>query len=249
LQTHDILIVGWNAGGDTTGLSASVLAQGVTGRIILSGHDADPHTAPPPGYEPYYRVAAERMLIQAIDYVLKGGGTGMITFGDSTAFPYLLNAWGISAQAVVPGRDTIEAFTQEGLASGVFEGLTRVDMSDWRASFHDVFDIHNAPDFVAFEFGANASELVTVARWRPLNLTKTAELFFGDSVLPGEPITYHIQFGNPYSLTATDVELIDDLPERTMRRTVALHGVSLRWSRRASLRIILPARSPRTSGR
>lgn len=42
----DILIVGWNEVGSTgtSGLNSDVLRAGITGRIILTGHDADYHT-------------------------------------------------------------------------------------------------------------------------------------------------------------------------------------------------------------
>jgi len=39
LESHDILIVGWNANGDTSGLDDEILAAGITGRVILSGHE------------------------------------------------------------------------------------------------------------------------------------------------------------------------------------------------------------------
>jgi len=44
LQTHDILIVGWAITGDKSGLSSSIIDAGITGRVILSGHDSDYHT-------------------------------------------------------------------------------------------------------------------------------------------------------------------------------------------------------------
>ena len=47
LATHDILIVGWNWQGDTSGLDDETLAAGITGRVILSGHDLDFHTVNP----------------------------------------------------------------------------------------------------------------------------------------------------------------------------------------------------------
>ncbi|MFA6426811.1 MAG: hypothetical protein WCW64_11630, partial [Phycisphaerae bacterium] len=38
IASHDILIVGTNGGGDTTGLDAITLSTGITGRVILTGH-------------------------------------------------------------------------------------------------------------------------------------------------------------------------------------------------------------------
>lgn len=51
------------------GLDAPTLSAGITGRVILSGHDADLHTVEgPPEKQPF----AEAFLAQAIDYVLEG---------------------------------------------------------------------------------------------------------------------------------------------------------------------------------
>jgi hypothetical protein len=110
LATHDILIVGWNADGNTAGLHSDDLAAGTTGRVILTGHDLDYHTVN--GFE-----AAQTMLIQSINYVLEGGGTGMIILVDNVdAFSYLpKQAWGINA--ATGGTNTVTAFTSEGLAT------------------------------------------------------------------------------------------------------------------------------------
>jgi hypothetical protein len=43
LTTHDILIIGWNYGGDVNGLHSDDLAAGITGRIVSTGHDLDSH--------------------------------------------------------------------------------------------------------------------------------------------------------------------------------------------------------------
>ena len=45
LSTHNILIVGWTSSGSMEGLDPDVLASGITGRVVLTGHDADFHTA------------------------------------------------------------------------------------------------------------------------------------------------------------------------------------------------------------
>ncbi|UCG59388.1 MAG: hypothetical protein JSU70_07720, partial [Phycisphaerales bacterium] len=39
----DVLVVGWNALGDMSGLPAAVVAGGVRGNVLLTGHDADFH--------------------------------------------------------------------------------------------------------------------------------------------------------------------------------------------------------------
>ena len=82
LQNHDILIVGWNQGGDMTGLHSDVLASGITGRIVLTGHDADLHTIQRNFY-------AQTMLIQAINYILQDSNTGLICLADTANFSYL----------------------------------------------------------------------------------------------------------------------------------------------------------------
>ena len=100
MATHDILIIGWNNQGDTNGLSVSVLAQGITGRVIITGHDADFHALDP--YHVQIRQYAQTFLVNVINYVLQGGSgkTGMIALGDFPAsgpgFPYLPSQWGIS---------------------------------------------------------------------------------------------------------------------------------------------------------
>ncbi|MFA6426452.1 MAG: hypothetical protein WCW64_09785, partial [Phycisphaerae bacterium] len=67
LASHDILIVGSNFYGDTTGLHSGVLAAGITGRVILTGHDADLHIV-------LNVEDAETFLVNAINYVLTGSG-------------------------------------------------------------------------------------------------------------------------------------------------------------------------------
>ncbi len=50
LATNDILIVGWNTGSsaDMAGLNALILEAGITGRVVLSGHDMDYHVVNTP---------------------------------------------------------------------------------------------------------------------------------------------------------------------------------------------------------
>ncbi len=165
LATHDILIVGWNAGGDTSGLDPNILAAGITGRVILTGHDADYHTVHGPA-------AAEVFFVQAIDWVLKGEGTGLITLGCTDKFPYLPERWDVSATVVV-GED-VDEFTEEGLASGVYDGLEPGDLSNWGASYHDVFDIDaNISAFVPFELGGYiGNDIITVASVPYFNICK-----------------------------------------------------------------------------
>ena len=214
LATHDILIVGWNAGGDTSGLHSNDLAAGITGRVILTGHDLDFHTA---NYYGGHWPGAEKMLIQAINYVLEGGGTGMITLGCTgnypytNGFPYLPEEWDVNA--VTGGSEDINEFTPEGLDSGVFDGLDPCDMCGWQQSYHDTFTINQGSDFVPFELGgSNGDANVTVARtFGTLSLTSTAG-FVGECVCPGDIITYNLTYGNLQNGTAYNIEIIDHLP-------------------------------------
>jgi len=212
LQTHDILLVGWNNQGDTTGLHADDLLTGITGRIILSGHDLDPHTAG----TPYYHPAAEKLLIQFIDYVLKADGTGMITLGDCLdTFPYLpKEQWGISVQ--VPSLNdthTVKTFTPEALSSGVYDDLDPCDLC-YNGSYHNNFIINSDSNFVSFEIGGiyYGDVNVTVVRC-PFTLTKTANS--ADRVKPGDQFTYTINYHNATengTQTLTHVVLTDYLP-------------------------------------
>lgn len=169
LTTHDLLVVGWNAGGNMTGLSAAVLAGGITGNILLTGHDADVHVVHGWDYggggdavDGY----ATAFLSQSISLATGAAGTGLVALGDySTAFSYLPGAWGISATGGLAGEN-ISSFTAAGLASGVYAGLTPADMSNWYESYHAKFDAYGAA-FSAFELGNNDSDVVTIGRVIP----------------------------------------------------------------------------------
>ena len=216
LATHDILIVGWNKNGNTTGLHSDDLAAGINGRVILTGHDLDFHTAPPAGYYP--QEAAEKMLIQAIDYVLAGDGTGMITLGCTAGFPYLPKQnWDVNA--VAGGSEIVTEFTPYGLASGVFDGLEPGNMCNWGQSYHDKFTIMPGSAFVPFELGgSNGDANVTVDRASvyPLKLFKTDDANAG-WVKPGDRLTYTINYSYPnnnpnWTITLHNVVLTDYLP-------------------------------------
>jgi hypothetical protein len=208
LQNHDILIVGWNVFGDTDGLNPNVLVAGITGRIILSGHDADYHTVNGPE-------AGKILLTQAIEYVLAGSGTGLITLGDTNGFAYLPPAWGVSVQ--VGGSETITAFTADGLASGVYDDLTPNDMCNWGTSYHDTFTAWGS-DFVSFELGGTGQDVITIAKTRgcgPPKLTKVDDVNDGDCVGPGREINYTICYNysnEPNIGDINNVNIIDDLP-------------------------------------
>ncbi len=202
LATHDILIVGWNWYGDTSGLHSDDLAACITGRVILSGHDLDYHT-----YGGI--VAARTMFIQAIDYVLKGGGTGMITLGCTSAFPYLpKQQWDVNAQPV--GGNIITEFTSEGLASGIYDGLTPSAMCNWYQSYHNIFSIGPGSDFVPFELGSNG--VVTIARTHKISILYINKSVVDepDFVVPGDYITYMITYG-PNGFDHSNVKITDYL--------------------------------------
>jgi hypothetical protein len=165
LATYNLLVIGWNAGpGNMSGITPSILAGGITGNVLLTGHDADFHTVVYPGPGG----AAEQFLSQSMSFATAGGGTGLVALGDfSTAFSYLPAAWGISATGFL-GSETITAFTPAGLASGVFDGLTPAMMSNWGTSYHTAFNSWGA-GFVDFELGGiipgtNLAEVVTIGR-------------------------------------------------------------------------------------
>ena len=206
LATHDILIVGWNDNGSTEGLTENVLAAGITGRVILTGHDLDYHTSWDP--EP----AAPVMLVQAIDWILKGDGTGLITLGCTSAFPYLPEFWDVNAYAN-NGQDVTE-FTEEGLFSGVYDDLEPNEMSDWGQSYHDIFTIEQHSFFVPFELGGDdGSDIITIAsdkiKLPYFYIKKDANE--PNCVLPGDYITYKITYG-PKGVDHNNVEIIDYLP-------------------------------------
>lgn len=162
LATHNLLVIGWNAFGDMSGISSSVLAGGITGNILLTGHDADFHTV-------YGPAAANTFLSQAMTFATSMGGTGLVALGDySTAFSYLPGSWGISATGGLAG-EVVTSFTPAGLASGVYAGLTPAMMSNWGNSYHAIFNSWGV-DFTSFELGGvpgQLTEVVTIGRVIP----------------------------------------------------------------------------------
>lgn len=160
LALHNLLVIGCNdIGGDLSGVSGAVLASGITGNILITGHDADWHTR-------YGNIYAQTFLSQSISFAKAAGGTGLVALSDfETAFPYLPGEWGISATGLLV-ENNVSSFTAEGLASGVFNGLTTSDMSYWYNSYHDKFTTWG-PDFVSFELGHNDEHVVTIARVIP----------------------------------------------------------------------------------
>jgi hypothetical protein len=173
LTSHGLLVVGWNEGGDMSGLSGSVLGAGITGNMLLTGHDADWHVVH--GWDSgsggdAVDAAATAFLSQAIAFAEGGGGTGLVALGDiTTGFSYLPTSWGISATGGLI-RDTVTSFTAAGLASGVYAGLTPADMSGWGNSYHASFNSYAG--FDAFELDGSIAGappyVVTIGRGAPV---------------------------------------------------------------------------------
>lgn len=158
LASHDVLVVGWNEYGDLSGLSSSVLEAGVTGNVLLTGHDPDYHAV-----WGYGEAAAETFLSQSIAFAGAGAGTGLVALGDwSEAFPWLPASWGISAEGWW-SKDEVSSFTAAGLASGAFAGLSPEDMSYWEYSYHTTFNAWGA-GFAAYELGDADYDVVTIGR-------------------------------------------------------------------------------------
>ncbi len=166
LATHSLLVIGSNIGGDMSGIQPSVLAGGITGNMLLTGHDADVHAvhgADSGTGGDAVQAAATKFLSQAISFADAGGGTGLLALADySTEFSYLPPEWGIWAVGGLTLED-VDYFTTAGLDSGVYDGLTAVDMSGWQESYHDIFGAWGSLEL--FEVGGVAmTNVVTVGR-------------------------------------------------------------------------------------
>jgi len=154
LTSHNVLIAGWNYLGDMSGLSPSVLAAGITGNVLLSGHDPEVHAS-------WGNTSADTFLAQAVWFGQAGGGTGLVALGDySEAFAWLPASWGVSATGGF-SAEKVSSFTFAGLASGVYAGLTPAAMSDWGQSYHARFNAWGT-SFAAFELANGNTEVVTI---------------------------------------------------------------------------------------
>jgi hypothetical protein len=168
LSAGDVLIIPWNLGGDMSGLNSSIW-DAITGNILLTGHDADVHAARGYDYgdiDPGDAVeqAAQTFLSQAISFAGEQGGVGLVALGDfSTGFSYLPGSWGITGVGSMYG-ETIEEITLAGYASGVYDGLSKADMSDWGESYHASL-YSSDPKWTVFEYGCPP---VTIAHIVPV---------------------------------------------------------------------------------
>jgi len=163
LDTHAALIIGWSAGGfDMSGLNPSVLEAGINGNMILTGHDADIHAAS-------NTIPAQTFMRQAVLFAGGSpGNTGILAFPvfDISPFPYLPASWGVVSFDHLLGQ-TITAVTVDGVASGVYEGLSLFDLSDWGQSYHAGFTDFGA-GLKSFELGQNdlgsGATIVTIGK-------------------------------------------------------------------------------------
>ncbi len=224
---HDILIVGWNANGDTSGLFKTVIEAGITGRAVISGHDADYHTAVAAGghdsgdFQP-----ADMFFSQAMEYVLAGNGTGLIALGDTTenGFSWLPESWNISTEELEGSTENIgeivTKFTPEGIASGIFDGLEPSHMAYWGQSYHNAFASWST-GFAPFELNETFDEVVTIAAdinpYELVELSKDSVIIDNDGTgteccNPGDDIQYVICWDNILNKTFENVTIVDYLP-------------------------------------
>jgi len=156
-QNYTAMVIGFNDYANMSGVKASDLASGITGNILLTGHDPDVHSTqiPVSGANPNTQASAQKFMIQALSYAAAGPGTGLVAFGDFTypPFTYLPPGYGITATGGWTS-ETVTSFTNAGTASGVFTGLLPADMSNWRNSYHTEFVSWGA-GFVPFELGTD----------------------------------------------------------------------------------------------
>jgi len=206
LTNHDVLIVGWSSGGDKSGLDTSIIEQGITGRVILSGHDSDYHTVNGPAY-------AETFFIQEIEYVLQGEGTGLIVCADiDDNFNWLPESWGVTAE--VNGGQHVTAITQDGWDSGVYDDLDPNKLSNWGTAYHNTFE-HTGFAFRTFEIDDDNRAVTIASPASPYGVifTKVDDVDEFDCISPTDELTYTISWENTTGQTIYDVTIIDYLPD------------------------------------
>lgn len=148
LLSHEALIIGWSAGGyNMSGLDPTILSAGITGNKIITGHDADFHTAAGVA-------AAATFMERAVLFAGAASGPGILAFPvfSATPFAYLPSAWGIASFDNLVS-ETITSVTAAGNASGLYAGLTTADLSNWGQSFHAGFTAWDS-SFQVFEIGS-----------------------------------------------------------------------------------------------
>jgi hypothetical protein len=179
IASHVALIVGFSLDGDYSGLAGANLAADITGNKLVTGHDADFHTA--------VGVAAAKTLFDR--YVLFAGGSagnpGILAFpawGATHAanpFDYLPATWGLTSTGNL-FEETITSITAAGVSSGLYSGLTTAVLSNWGQSYHAVFNTWDG--LTQFEIGSyNNGSVVTIGTTvTPISVPEpSAILLFG----------------------------------------------------------------------
>jgi len=163
-QACAAVIIGANDGTTSlAGISTADIESYTTGRVVLSGHDADLHA----GSDIYVgdiQWAAQMFLIQSINYVMDRPGKGLVGFGDSDAgFGWTPASWGISYTQDF-SEESVSSFTDAGFLTGIYANLTPALMSDWKVSFHVRLDAYSSA-FFPLEMGhfGDSEGVITIA--------------------------------------------------------------------------------------
>ena len=204
-----ILIVGWSQGGNMSGLDPDVLESVINRQVLLTGHDADWHTANDGNEE--NQQSAQRFLEQGIVHVLKNSVTGMFALTDVVdRFDWLPISWGVSANSI--SGELVESFTPEAVTSGVYDNLTPDLMSNWDTSYHSNLTAWGN-EFVLFEEGAGNNITISGKFHKyGVTLTKTDGLTSGECYRIGQSFVYTLCIENLSNNAFEDVVLIDYLP-------------------------------------
>ena len=210
LASHDVLIVGWNdykSTNPSTSISGLVglvdpsdpnspllLENGITGNILLTGHDVDYHTCSGPD-------ESRTLFSQMIGFALEGGGCGLICLADhSSGFSWLPDEWGISANK--SGGEYVTSFADPAITSGIYSDLTPSVLSGWKESYHCNFTGWGS-DFKSFESsGPDASSGLIISIGKTISpkieitLKDNLENNPNATVLPDGSLVYTIEYKN-----------------------------------------------------
>ena len=77
-------------------------------------------------------------------------------------YSWMPASWGISANTGF--GEVISSFTAAGLASGVYNGLTTADLSNWGTSYHNTYFDTWSSEFEAFQLGNSDTHVVAIGR-------------------------------------------------------------------------------------
>jgi len=131
------------------------------------------------------------------------------------SFNWLPESWGVTSYTT--SGSEITEITQAGRDSGVFDGLTKEDMSGWSTSFHNYFT-EWGDGFTVFERGwvGDVNSVVTIAATinpQGFPFTKEDDVADGNCRGPEEEIAYTICWENNSVYTFDDCYIIDFLPD------------------------------------